>query len=144
MPQTKIHGDDAEGADFIEPGEMLDNPPYTWVYADSTAREAATGFVEADIGKLARQSDENSLWMLVGYSPTEWKAMGGTGHSRGHSLHDPLDHTNVEGTPEDGQALVYDAEAAKWKPGAVASADVLYTTEGGVVYDNNDDLVLRG
>lgn len=39
-------------------------------YADSTARLAATGFVTADIGKVARQLDNNSFWILIAITPT--------------------------------------------------------------------------
>lgn len=51
--------------------------PYNWAYADETAREAATGFTTADVGKLARQLDDNSLWMLVDDSPETWVQVGG-------------------------------------------------------------------
>ncbi len=51
--------------------------PYTWEYDDATAREAATGFAAADVGKLARQLDDNSLWMLVDDSPETWQQVGG-------------------------------------------------------------------
>jgi hypothetical protein len=44
--------------------------PYAWTYASSTSREAATGMVSGDIGKFARQLDDNSIWMLVATTPT--------------------------------------------------------------------------
>src|SRR3989304_6314094 len=44
--------------------------PYNWTYADAAARTGATGFVTADVGKLARQLDNNSLWMLTATTPT--------------------------------------------------------------------------
>lgn len=47
--------------------------PYNWSYADSTARLAASGFVAAEVGKLARQLDDNSLWMLTDESPVTWQ-----------------------------------------------------------------------
>ncbi|MDD2967668.1 MAG: hypothetical protein PHN64_09390 [Desulfovibrionaceae bacterium] len=50
--------------------------PYAYVYADSAAREAATNVSAADVGKLFRQLDDNSLWMLVGVSPLAWKEVG--------------------------------------------------------------------
>jgi hypothetical protein len=50
--------------------------PYNWSYADETAREAASGFVLVDEGKLARQLDDNSLWMLISYSGPTWIAVG--------------------------------------------------------------------
>lgn len=58
---------------FLEEGELLNNPPYSFVYADQDAREAATGFVAGDVGKLARQTNDNSLWMLTNHSPITWK-----------------------------------------------------------------------
>jgi len=53
--------------------------PYSWEYADATEREAATGFLEADIGKLARQIDLNTLWMLDTISPVKWDTVAGEG-----------------------------------------------------------------
>lgn len=52
---------------------------YAWSYADATARLAATGFVAGDVGKLARQLDANSLWMLTDDSPITWAEIGGSG-----------------------------------------------------------------
>lgn len=52
--------------------------PYAWTYASQSSRESATGFVSGDVGKLARQLDDNSLWMLVSVTPT-WGAVGGGG-----------------------------------------------------------------
>lgn len=52
---------------------------YNWTYADETAREAATGMVPADVGKLARQLDDDSLWMLTDDDPVTWVAIGGGG-----------------------------------------------------------------
>lgn len=57
----------------IDVGEV--HRPYNWSYADATARLAATGFTAADVGKLARQTDDNSLWMLTDDSPETWIAL---------------------------------------------------------------------
>ena len=57
--------------------------PFAAVYADATARLAATGFERQagggivafnadDVGKLARQTDTNSIWMLTDDSPVTW------------------------------------------------------------------------
>ena len=51
--------------------------PYQWAYADSTARIGASGFVTADVGKLCRQLDDNSLWMLTATTPT-WMQVNGS------------------------------------------------------------------
>jgi len=50
--------------------------PYTWSYADSTTREGASGFDSSDIGKFARQLDDNSIWMLTATTPT-WISISG-------------------------------------------------------------------
>jgi hypothetical protein len=51
--------------------------PYAYVYANSTARLAATGFVSTDVGKLCRQSDTNKLYLLTSTTPT-WSILAGT------------------------------------------------------------------
>jgi hypothetical protein len=45
----------------------------TWTYANSAARDAATGFTADDVYKVAIQTDNNSIWMLVDHSPITWK-----------------------------------------------------------------------
>ncbi len=52
--------------------------PYAFVYASAAARTGATGFTAADLGKLARQTDDNSLWMLTATTPT-WVQNGAAG-----------------------------------------------------------------
>lgn len=53
--------------------------PYAWTFANQAARETGVGVDASGIGKLARQLDDNSLWMLVGTDPIAWKAAGGGG-----------------------------------------------------------------
>jgi hypothetical protein len=146
VPRTVIHADQTQQSEFMEPNEFLENPPYAWEFADAAQREAATGFDPIMRGWLARQLDDDSLWMLTGISPTVWKPMGGTSsHERGHSLHSPSDHIDVQGTPTEGQALVWNASQAKWLPGSVSGAfNFVMTTEGGIVYDNSEEPVLKG
>lgn len=45
----------------------------SYEYANAAARTGATGFVAADVGKFARQTDNQSLWMLLDTVPT-WKS----------------------------------------------------------------------
>jgi hypothetical protein len=52
--------------------------PYNWQYANAAARTGATGFVAADVGKLARQLDDNSIWQLTNHSPITWAQLGDT------------------------------------------------------------------
>lgn len=51
--------------------------PYAWTFANQAARETGVGVDASGVGKLARQLDDNSLWMLVGTAPVTWKAVGG-------------------------------------------------------------------
>lgn len=63
--------------------------PFADIYPNSSARLAATGFPKglggsilpfqaSDVGKFARQSDDNSVWMLTAISPT-WAQVAGPG-----------------------------------------------------------------
>ena len=48
---------------------------YNWAPADATARAAITDAVAGDVGKFARQLDDNSIWMLTATTPT-WQFIG--------------------------------------------------------------------
>ena len=49
---------------------------HNWEYADATARGAASGFVTADLKKVALQLSDNSFWVLTAVTPT-WVAIAG-------------------------------------------------------------------
>ncbi|MBI9042933.1 MAG: hypothetical protein JEZ06_00520 [Anaerolineaceae bacterium] len=63
--------------------------PYRWSYADATARTGASGFGAGDVGKLALQQDNNSLWILTATTPT-WVDVGGSGITDGDAIHDDV------------------------------------------------------
>lgn len=67
---TALHKDLAVGEIHI---------PYQWSYATQAQREGATGFVASDVGKLARQTDNNTLWMLVAVTPAWVQVSSGEG-----------------------------------------------------------------
>ena len=69
--------------------------PYNWTYADDTEREAETDVTAADVGKLARQLDDNSLWMLTDDSPVTWVQVGGSGG--GGSGNTPISNVRFTG-----------------------------------------------
>lgn len=48
---------------------------YALSYANAAARTAAS-LVLADIGKIARQADDGSFWIVLSVSPTTWGQMG--------------------------------------------------------------------
>lgn len=58
----------------LAPGDI--HVIYNFEYADQTERLAATGFDAADVGKVALQQDNNTLWWLVSHSPITWKDVG--------------------------------------------------------------------
>lgn len=60
---------------------LQNGSPISFAYTDTAAREAATGDTLAtiDIGKLALQLDDGSLWMLQDNDPITWGAVGGGG-----------------------------------------------------------------
>lgn len=63
---------------YTRPTEMFEGwwkIPWIYDYADETARLAATGFLESDVGAVAIQRDENSLWLLTGHSPAVWSEL---------------------------------------------------------------------
>lgn len=69
----------------LGPGEI--HVPYEWTYDNASQREGASGFVSGDLGKLARQLDDSSLWILTATTPT-WVAVGGiVAHDLGGSDH---------------------------------------------------------
>lgn len=49
--------------------------PYAGSFANAAARTGATGLDSTQHGKLFRQLDDNSLWMLVNTSPLTWKPL---------------------------------------------------------------------
>lgn len=51
---------------------------YQFEFADATARLAASGLVPDDIGKVARQLDNESFHVLSDDSPVTWKPLTGT------------------------------------------------------------------
>lgn len=60
---------------LLDPTLQGIHAPYQWVYAAETNRLAATGFLSTDVGKLALQQDDNSLWILTSVTP-EWVSVG--------------------------------------------------------------------
>lgn len=61
MPVNVYHGD-------VPTAEI--HIPYNWTYANAAARTGAGGFVSGDVGKLARQTDNDTFWILLTTGPT--------------------------------------------------------------------------
>ena len=56
--------------DELSPGDIHRLQQYE--YADATARTTASGFVAADEGKVARQLDDDSFWILIDATVPTW------------------------------------------------------------------------
>lgn len=54
------------------------HPIHNWEYADAAARTGASGFIAADVGKVAKQNDFNTYWVLTATAPT-WVEITVTG-----------------------------------------------------------------
>lgn len=50
---------------------------HAYEYVSAAARTGATGLVAGDVGKIARQTDDDSFWILTAYSPVTWLEIGG-------------------------------------------------------------------
>jgi len=60
----------------LNPGDI--HKIHNFEYADSTAREGA-GLGSGDVGKVARQLDDDTFWILVSASPVTWTEITSTG-----------------------------------------------------------------
>lgn len=43
---------------------------HNWAYADAAARTSAAGLTSGDLHKVALQTDNDTLWVLVATTPT--------------------------------------------------------------------------
>lgn len=77
---------------------------YSFEYADQSARESATGLVAEDVGKFARQLDDDSLWMLTDHSPVTWIGVGSVSVDWGDIGGTLSDQTDLQNAL-DGKAL---------------------------------------
>lgn len=57
--------------------------PINWEYANAAARTGASGILPADIGKWARQLDNNTVWELTDDSPLTWLQITGAAVASG-------------------------------------------------------------
>lgn len=63
------------------------HPAHSYEYANTAARTGASGFASTDIGKLARQTDDNTYWVLTAITPT-WTEITAAGGSDSDAIHD--------------------------------------------------------
>jgi len=102
--------------------------PYQWEFASASERESASGLTSHDEGKLARQMDDDSIWMLIDASGVLWKYVGGNAGSLAGRTIDSSE-------PSDHDVLMWNASASEWQPsGSVLLLDQAspQTIENGI------------
>jgi hypothetical protein len=68
---------------------------YAFTYVSSVARNAATGLIAADIGKVARQLSDETFWILVDNSPLTWSQISVSSGAGTVSNNDLLLETDI-------------------------------------------------
>ena len=101
---------------LVSNGLNNNTKPYTWTFADATARTSATGFVAADIGSWAVQLSDGTVWELTATTPT-WTQRGG-----GSGLTNPMTTT--------GDLITGGASGAAQRLGIGTSGQVLTVVSG--------------
>lgn len=105
---------------------------YAFEYADASARTSATGLVASDVGKFARQLDDNSIWILTDESPVTWSQVGGVGISGSIGVE--------EGNVSEGTATTIDFDDSDFNVSVAANeADISlnYGTGAGQPAEGN-------
>jgi hypothetical protein len=113
--------------------------PYRFTYADATAREAEAGAVPGDVGCLALQQDDNSLWILTDDDPLTWVSVadaGGAVVDASDATYTPTTDADWDGSTDPGNvdaALDQLAErVADVEPTALAQvATINFVIDGG-------------
>lgn len=57
--------------------------PVNWEYTNAAARTGASGIIPADVGKWAKQLDNNTYWELTDDSPLTWLQITGVAITTG-------------------------------------------------------------
>lgn len=105
----------------------------SWIYADATARLAATGFTIDDIGRIAWQASDNSYWRLSDESPVTWLALAGAATGSGTIF--AIDTPPASPTSYDDEFATAGLNA-KWTEAITGTVPVhnVNTTLGGQLY----------
>jgi hypothetical protein len=116
--------------------------PITFIYADETARLAATGFAAGDVGKFAWQQDDNTFYVLTDDSPATWAQVGaGSGTGGDLAL---IEHQDKDAGA--GAAFTFDVSGTTFRhlllqwglkgtDGSQQNAGLQFNADAGAHYD---------
>lgn len=117
--------------------------PYNWSYADAAARTGAGGFVAGDVGKLARQEDDNTIWILTATTPT-WVQIGSNASEVDDTAYDATSWNGVTDKAPSKNAVRDKIETLSANAGALVlleqhtasnSTELAFTTAITATYD---------
>lgn len=92
----------------------------SWVYANAAARTSASGFVTADVGRIAYQTDTGQYWRLTSTAPT-W-AIIDIAHQHDESL-----PANPAGTISTGGLMMGLGGSSAYTPVKTGKVLVIFT-----------------
>lgn len=110
----------------LHSGLTANHVVHNYTYADATTRNAATGFVSGDVGKIAKQTDTGEYFVLTATTPT-WKQCTNPSTTKGDL---PVYSTTAVtrlGVGSNGQVLTADStvtEGIKWATPSGSSVPV--------------------
>lgn len=111
------------------------HPVHDYDYADATERTGATGFVEDDVGRVARQASDNSFWVLVDHDPPTWTSITAGGGAGGYET------IQSSGAPRIQRSIVNFAsglEAADDGPNSRTNVTPTYGSSASTICQGND------
>lgn len=103
---------------------------HNYVYADAAARTGASGFAASDVGRVAKQSDNNSYWVLTATTPT-WAELTNTSVGSGQTGTVNVFFDGGSSAIAAGTKLYFQVDFA----GVINSATLLADQTGSIVVD---------
>jgi len=99
-------------------------------YANSTLREGATGLDADDIGRVARQTDDETYWVLTDNSPVTWKLLTGDPSALTSEAHKAL--RQLIHFIDNGPAESFASGAYREMTGTVFPTAIIWYNQAGV------------